>query len=128
MILATLSIIRRSFEDEDEQTFAIGVWAAVASGERADRAIGGCSYRVRAASSTIMRSASHDKAGMAASIEEVSYELGGAVGVIVAHAGAVMTLAITLWGFARFRATLSCGSSATQPKCSSVVSATQLRN
>jgi len=34
-----------------------------------------------AASSTIMNSASQDQAGMAASIEEVSFELGGAIGV-----------------------------------------------
>ncbi|MNT43008.1 Methyl viologen resistance protein SmvA [compost metagenome] len=34
-----------------------------------------------AASSTIMQSATPERAGMAASIEEVSYELGGALGV-----------------------------------------------
>lgn len=32
MMPATLSIIRHTFEDDDERAFAIGVWAAVASG------------------------------------------------------------------------------------------------
>ena len=32
MMPATLSIIRLTFEDENERSFAIGIWAAVASG------------------------------------------------------------------------------------------------
>lgn len=43
----------------------------------------GLGAAMTAASSTIMQSAPPDRAGMAASIEEVSYELGGAVGVTV---------------------------------------------
>ncbi|KAG1317976.1 hypothetical protein G6F63_015427 [Rhizopus arrhizus] len=42
-----------------------------------------------AASSSIMQSATPDRAGMAASIEEVSYELGGAVGVTLM--GSILT-------------------------------------
>lgn len=41
----------------------------------------GIGATMTAASSTIMQSASPERAGMAASIEEVSYELGGALGV-----------------------------------------------
>lgn len=41
----------------------------------------GIGATMTAASSTIMQSAPPDRAGMAASIEEVSYELGGALGV-----------------------------------------------
>ena len=41
----------------------------------------GLGATMTAASSTIMNSASQDQAGMAASIEEVSFELGGAIGV-----------------------------------------------
>lgn len=43
-------------------------------------AIGGC---MTAASNAIMLSAPEDRAGMAASVEEVSYELGGALGVAI---------------------------------------------
>ncbi|TWI36027.1 MFS transporter [Paracoccus sulfuroxidans] len=43
-------------------------------------AIGAC---MTAASSAIMLSAPEDRAGMAASVEEVSYELGGALGVAI---------------------------------------------
>lgn len=42
---------------------------------------GGLGATMTAASSTIMHSAPAERAGMAASIEEVSYELGGAIGV-----------------------------------------------
>ena len=41
----------------------------------------GIGATMTAASSTIMQSATPERAGMAASIEEVSYELGGALGV-----------------------------------------------
>ncbi len=43
----------------------------------------GIGASMTAASSTIMMSASAERAGMAASVEEVSYELGGALGVTV---------------------------------------------
>ncbi len=43
----------------------------------------GIGATMTAASSTIMQSATPERAGMAASIEEVSYELGGALGVTV---------------------------------------------
>lgn len=46
-----------------------------------------------AASSTIMGSAPPERAGMAAAVEEVSYELGGAIGIAVL--GSIMTLAYT---------------------------------
>lgn len=47
-----------------------------------------------AASSTIMLSAPRERAGMAAAVEEVSYELGGALGIAVL--GSLMSFAYTL--------------------------------
>ncbi|SDY04614.1 Major Facilitator Superfamily protein [Pseudomonas salomonii] len=52
-----------------------------------------------AASSTIMLSVPTDKAGMAASIEEVSFELGGAAGVTLA--GSLLLVAALLVKFSR---------------------------
>ncbi len=46
------------------------------------------------ASATIMNAAPPERAGMAASIEEVGFELGGALGVAVF--GSIMTLAYAL--------------------------------
>jgi MFS transporter, DHA2 family, multidrug resistance protein len=43
----------------------------------------GIGAAMTAASSTIMLSAPADRAGMAASVEEVSYELGGALGIAI---------------------------------------------
>ncbi|UHD44061.1 MFS transporter [Aureimonas altamirensis] len=53
----------------------------------------GIGAAMTAASSTIMMSAPESRAGMAASVEEVSYELGGAVGV--AMIGSLMSLVYT---------------------------------
>lgn len=53
----------------------------------------GVGAAMTAASSTIMLSAPADRAGMAASVEEVSYELGGALGV--ALLGSLMTAIYT---------------------------------
>lgn len=53
----------------------------------------GLGATMTAASSAIMMSAPEDRAGMAASIEEVSFELGGALGVAVL--GSVMTALYT---------------------------------
>lgn len=50
---------------------------------------GGLGAAMTAASGIIMSSAPSDRAGMAASIEEVSYELGGAIGIAVL--GSVLT-------------------------------------
>ena len=55
-----------------------GIWAQIASLIVLGLGLGAT---MTAASSTIMNSASQDQAGMAASIEEVSFELGGAIGV-----------------------------------------------
>lgn len=53
----------------------------------------GIGATMTAASSTIMLSAPEDRAGMAASVEEVSFELGGALGVAIL--GSVMTALYT---------------------------------
>ncbi|SHJ37673.1 MFS transporter, DHA2 family, multidrug resistance protein [Aureimonas altamirensis DSM 21988] len=53
----------------------------------------GIGAAMTAASSTIMMSAPESRAGMAASVEEVSYELGGAIGV--AMIGSLMSLVYT---------------------------------
>lgn len=54
----------------------------------------GLGASMTAASSTIMLSAPRERAGMAAAVEEVSYELGGALGIAVL--GSIMTLAYGL--------------------------------
>lgn len=53
----------------------------------------GIGAAMTAASSTIMLSAPENRAGMAASVEEVSYELGGAIGI--ALIGSLMSLVYT---------------------------------
>ncbi|MDF3607464.1 MFS transporter [Paracoccus sp. DMF-8] len=54
----------------------------------------GLGAAMTAASSTIMLSAPRERAGMAAAVEEVSYELGGALGIAVL--GSLMSFAYTL--------------------------------
>ena len=54
----------------------------------------GLGFAMTAASSTIMLSAPRERAGMAAAVEEVSYELGSALGIAIL--GSVMSLAYTL--------------------------------
>lgn len=60
----------------------------------------GIGAAVTAASSAIMLSAPEDRAGMAASVEEVSYELGGALGIAVMGSlmSAIYTAALVLPG------------------------------
>lgn len=54
----------------------------------------GLGFSMTAASSTVMLSAPRERAGMAAAVEEVSYELGSALGIAIL--GSVMSLAYTL--------------------------------
>ena len=54
----------------------------------------GVGFAMTAASSVIMTSAPRERAGMAASVEEVSYELGGALGIAIL--GSVMSAAYML--------------------------------
>jgi len=64
--------------------YALLYEAAVLAQVAALSALGaGIGATMTAASSTIMHSAPPERAGMAASVEEVSYELGGAIGVTV---------------------------------------------
>lgn len=53
----------------------------------------GIGAAMTAASSIIMMSAPRERAGMAAAVEEVSYELGGALGIAIL--GSIMSLAYT---------------------------------